>query len=78
MNAVHIMRIHPEVFALEWLTGDEQWTREKRDAGNFCFHNEEQVDAIATRNHGIVPVEGRRVLRTPQRWIDLSTPASSL
>lgn len=78
MHAVHIMRIHPGDFVLEWLTDDERWTREKCDAGNFCFHNEEQVDAIATRNHGMVPVEGRAVLRAPQRWLDLSIPQSSL
>lgn len=77
LHAVHILRLVPEEFAVEWLTEHETWTRYPVRAGNFAHLTEREVDAIALRNHGAVPSDCREALRHAPRFRELAIPQSS-
>lgn len=78
LRAVHILRIVPDEFTVEWLTDRETWTRQPHRAGNFAHLEEHEVDAIALRNHGAIPRDCREALRHAPRHREFALPHSSL
>ena len=77
LRAAHILRLVPEDLTVEWLTEDETWTRHQARAGNFAHLTEHEADAIAMRNHGLIPHDCRDALRHAPRERELAIPHSS-